>query len=237
MAADYDFYRFEDRSLDERFDLPWIVGQHEWRSGIAARAFANPATGLDWLLQLRNAAKSRPQPPPPRVFVSHRQVDERWGRRNAWLAWDAETDFWLDIVDFDPAFQPQLIRIEQLLGRAPTRVELAILTAAIVEMALLNCTACLAVITRNAAGSLWIPYEYGRMKGGAIVAPQVCCWHDATTILRDDLAEYLHLGPVLPDERGIRNWHSAVVNGGQAGVGGRRTQAWRGSMPDVLPTG
>jgi hypothetical protein len=237
MADDYDFYRFEDRALEERFDLPWIVGQNEWRTGIASRAFANPATGRDWLDQLRSAAQRRPTPRTPRVFVSHRQTDERWGRRNAWLSWSADTDFWLDVVDFDPAFTVQRARIQALLGRPPTRLELAILTAAIVEMALLNCTACIAVMTRNAAGSAWIPYEYGRMKASAVLAPHVACWHDHTTLPVGDLAEYLHLGAILRDEMAVGGWHAQVVNAGQPGVGGRSTQPWRGAIPPVLPTG
>jgi hypothetical protein len=237
MAGDYDFYAFDDRPLDERFDLPWIVGEREWRAGIAARAFANPVAGRDWLEQLRAAAQRRPMPPVPRVFVSHRQVDKDCGLRNAWLAWNAETDFWLDIVDFDPQFLAQRARIEALLGRPPTRGELALLTAAIVEMALLNCTACIAVMTRRAAGSLWIPYEYGRMKASSMLAPHVACWHDTTSLPDSDLAEYLHLGPILRDEAAVGGWHAVVVNASQPGRGGSRTQPWRGPTPPRLPTG
>ncbi len=74
------------------------------------------------------------------MFVSHRQTDADWALRIAWLAWDEGLDYSLDIIHLDPTHNQQVINLEQTLGRSLSDFEKSVLTAAIIEMPLLNCT-------------------------------------------------------------------------------------------------
>jgi len=173
-----DYRWFESETLFDRFptDKTWIVGADAWRERMRQFSFPSPAAVYEFLNAIRSASRARPTPQCPRVFVSHRQVDEKVARRLAWLAWNEGFDYWLDVIDLDPQRNQQVIAIEQSLGRSLTLVETAVLIAAIIEMALLNCTHVIAAMTRNTAGSQWVPYEYGRAKDAAPVSLQAACW-------------------------------------------------------------
>jgi hypothetical protein len=76
----------------------------------------------------------------PRVFVSHRMVDVAYAERIAWLASQkAGLEYWLDVHD------PVLRLAGTTLSAG--HVVYAMTVAAIIEMALLNCTHVIAAHT------------------------------------------------------------------------------------------
>src|SRR5262245_33482396 len=152
--ADYRWYDYQSDPFEFRFPaFNWIAGRNEWEALIMQFLLGgNLARAQELLNDIRRVALRMPKPPPcPRVFISHRQIDEKRARRIAWLAWDERFDYWLDVVDLDPARNKQVKILEKRLGRKLTDIEKSILTAAIIEMALLNCTHVLAVMTDNTA--------------------------------------------------------------------------------------
>ena len=91
-----------------------------------------------------------------------------------------------------------------LLGvRGPTRQQSAAATAGIIEMALLNSTHVVAVMTPNTAGSQWVPYEYGRVKEPVPITLQAACW---VSRLVTALPEYLYLGVITKAESDLQLW-------------------------------
>lgn len=233
---DYRWFDFQHLPFVERFPprMGWIVGAGEWAAGMRQFPPRDAAAANQFLDSIRLAGRPRPRPQCPRVFVSHRQIDEMAARRLAWLAWDEGFDYWLDVIDLDPQRNQQVIAQEQILGRTLTAFEKSVLIAAIIEMALLNCTHVLAAMTDNTAGSQWVPYEYGRVKEALPVAVQAACWR-APTLPRSHLAEYLHLGAVLDSESEIRMWMRGE-RAAYAGCPGGHRGSWGGSQPDPLPT-
>lgn len=135
----------------------------------------------------------------PRVFISHRQCDKSEALRVAWVATQQQFDYWLDILD------PQIAAAQ--IHPALTTYQQAILIASIVELALLNCTHVLAVMTANVYGTMWIPYEYGRVKDSALTSVRAGAWFDESwTPLA--MPEYFHLGQIFRSEADVRNWFS-----------------------------
>ena len=77
--------------------------------------------------------------------------------------------------------------------------------AAIIEMALLNSTHVVAIMTANTKGSEWVPYEYGRVKTPQLpISLQAACWADPKISI--DLPGYLYLGEIHRSETDIRQW-------------------------------
>ncbi len=112
-------------------------------------------------------------------------------------------DIWIDVLD------PYLTSVATV-----SNFKNAVATAIIVEMALLNCSHVLAVMTDNTSGSFWVPYEYGRIKERIPFADNVTAWFDASnppgTICPPPLTvvnpEYLCLGHQLHCEPQLRSW-------------------------------
>ena len=96
--------------------------------------------------------------------------------------------FWLDVLD------PQL-----------PGLTLGVQIAAVIEMALLNCTHVIAMETSNSPGSAWIPYEYGRVKTNVLYSIQAGCWVQPG-VQPLALAEYYLLGEVTRTENDIKVW-------------------------------
>jgi hypothetical protein len=154
----------------------------------------------DPLLELRRLHRTREQNLQlrcPRVFISHRRCDKNEALRVAWLANAKRFDYWLDILDPNIAaasLNPNLSGNRQ-----------AVLLAAIIEMALLNCTHVLAVMTKNVLGTMWMPYEYGRVKDSALTSVRAAGWFDQSWHL-SNVPEYFHLGQKLFDDPAVSNW-------------------------------
>lgn len=156
-----------------------------------------------------------------RVFVSHQRNDVRYAERIAWLADQHGFEYWLDVHD------PVLGLINAL--PLPSVMQ-SVLVAAIIEMALLNCTQVISVQTVHAQGSRWVPYEFSRCKRRYLVSTQVASWFDSG--VRPGTADYLRLGVCAYREAEVRQWLAHEWSrSGCAPAGG----AWRGSEPGPLP--
>jgi hypothetical protein len=238
---DYNYLEYADAPLQRRYpNVEWVFGLKEWLEGAERypfrelaelRDFANVP---DWPRRIRDAQKPAWSRKCPRVFISHRQWDVETALRIAWLAADEGFDYWLDVTDLGPW-------LARTLPATPGDPRLAnpimeeILMAAIIEMALLNCTHVIAVMTANTAGSQWVPYEYGRKKPATMTSNFVSCWWDMTTLRAKDLPGYTHLAPVHLNEYEIRAWLSTERANYRECSNGPNT--WKGGKTEVLPTG
>ena len=206
----YDYRDFENLPWFDRFP-EWVQGYGAWREN----ANTNP---LERLIEARRARTTRPVR--PCVFVSHRRCDVDQAERIAYLACQAGCDYWLDVHD------PLLSGVQSsggLSGRGQ-----AIITAAIIEMGLLNSTHVVAVMTSNTAGSQWVPYEYGRVKDPVPVSLQAACWIEPG-MPPPALADYLYLGPQWRTESDIAMW-LAKTGSTRPGHSG-----WKRPVPAALP--
>jgi hypothetical protein len=91
-------------------------------------------------------------------------------------------DVWLDVLD------------PILGGLQPRRPAYSWPIACIIEMALLNSTHLVAVMTTDTNGSQWVPYEFGRVKVDQVITS------NSSSLLVElaltDVPEYLLLCPV-----------------------------------------
>jgi hypothetical protein len=162
--------------------------------------------------------------------------------RLAWLAQNAGWSYWLDIIDLASA-PAQLAALARWLGRPLTPLQIAIFTASLIEMGLLNCTHVIAAMTGNTKGSQWVPYEYGRIKEASRVVMNAASWWDSTTIAKkEDLPEYLHLSPILEKETAISAWLGAELGAASKqypNCSGRPRNDWPKHIapPRLPPTG
>ncbi|NUO51341.1 MAG: toll/interleukin-1 receptor domain-containing protein [Polyangiaceae bacterium] len=193
----------------------WVVGSDQWAQ--------QPGDIL-----------SLPLPPaprllPPRLFISHSQHDPDFAERIAWLADSRGFEYWLDI--HDPLLSGG--------GPVPPRV-----VASTIEIALINCTHLLAVYTKNAFGSVWVPYEYGRAKDRlGILSDSISAWIPTnSTDKPSSVPDYLLLGrqfqvrPLHPTpnaEPDIQKWldDELIKAGRLPGHGG----TWTALPPLHLP--
>lgn len=252
---DYHWLDFADRPLPQRFPpWDWIAGVEAWAEGAERFPFGLPphrdpldpnfngVLGLPpaaakWVKDIREAPRKTDSQPCPRVFVSHRQVDDKEARRIAWIAGREGFDYWLDVIDLDPQRNLQVQMLQGQLGRPLTALEASILTAAIIEMALLNCGYVLAAMTANTAGSQWVPYEYGRIKDVGPFGLHAACWWDTTTLPRGALPEYLYLGGILRNEHGVAAWFRQHLVSHPSCPGSSRAVSVGAAEPPPLRTG
>ncbi|HEY5823005.1 MAG TPA: toll/interleukin-1 receptor domain-containing protein [Cyclobacteriaceae bacterium] len=127
-----------------------------------------------------------------RIFISHQQSDINYAERIAYLAYQQHCQYWLDAHD------PLLHYANGLPIQPPQK---SILIAGIIEIALINCTQVLAVMSPNSAGSKWIPYEYGRI--AHIGIDDASAWQHPNLI---DPPEYMCLRPIHHCRVDIDNW-------------------------------
>jgi hypothetical protein len=153
------------------------------------------------LNRLRNIPRQSSPSACPRVFISHKSADKAESFRIAYLACNAGFDFWIDVLD------PNLAAIIPF----PNSLQKSVATALIIEMAILNCSHVLAVMTPNTKLSRWVPYEYGRVKDRTRISTQAGSWLEASVRSSGDFPEYLHLGPLLDSEPNISGWFNAEL--------------------------
>lgn len=160
--------------------------------------------------------------PECRVFVSHQSRDVAYAERIAWLATQHGFEYWLDVHD----------PILTLANRADLPAAIKGLTiAAIIEIALLNCSHIVAVQTVNSRQSRWVPYEYGRTKHRVASSQQAASWFD-TGVRLDPGGDYLSLGMCAFSERDVGNWLAEQAKAGTCkGIGAK----WTGEIPTPLP--
>lgn len=181
--------RFEDRYTDatdldgERMDQEDCLTSESWERELGQRK----------VLEDRDYERKLGEKPALmqriglRVFISHRQSDEAKARAIAKHLKANDIAYWLDVLD---------ARLS-----SPSKPALAV--ANIIEIALLNCTHVLALMTDNSSGSAWIPYEYGRVKERRLQVENAAAFrHKLTT----PLPEYMLLGKVHETNAEMIGW-------------------------------
>ena len=217
--ANYDWREYQGRSWFDRFP-EGVRGYTAWRR----RQFES---GRDLRTMEGDIKQARERvtvaPSQPCVFVSHRRSDEALARRVAFLACQEGFDYWLDVVD------PNLSGVTGVT--VTSKGDKAAATAAIIEMALLNSTHVVAIITANTKGSEWVPYEYGRVKTPqSPTTLQAACWTEPG--IGFDLPGYLYLGEIHRSETDIKQWFRTELRKRPGGITG--PCGWSGPVPDPL---
>lgn len=128
------------------------------------------------------------------VFISHRSTDKTEAIHAANILGGRGIDYWLDIED------PVLAALGRDHGLPGGQV--ALLTALVIEIALLNSTHVLALITTKTKGSMWVPYEYGRVKKSRLFAQEAASLSPPSYIL----PEYMLLGTCMRDTNDLQTW-------------------------------
>ncbi|AEW01257.1 hypothetical protein A4D02_35815 [Niastella koreensis] len=148
------------------------------------------------LFLLRNLFTPRLANDCPRLFISHRQGDQDYALRIAQLAHKKKFAYWVDVLD------PDLKILEG--SNIPERL-LPLVTACIIEMALINCTHVIACMTTKTRGSLWLPYEYGRITELPGNSNKAAAWLHPN-LAPKDFPEYMLLGESFRHESEIESW-------------------------------
>jgi len=144
-----------------------------------------------------------------RVFISHRMDAADWAERVAWLAsTSAGLEYWLDVHD------PVLRWATATLP--PTDPRYAAAIAAIIEMALLNCTHVIALHTPpnplpgnprpSWIPSQWIPYEIGRAKSRKVFSDQMSGWFHPQVRPPGLRGEYVLLADRRLSDADVETW-------------------------------
>jgi len=194
--ANYDWRDFEDADWLHRFPLDLgFLGIELWREQPHPEMWA----AAPWWIERITARQGRVSlPTTPRLFISHKQSDESEARKVASWASSAGFEFWLDVLD------PNLAALERFAGYLTPEL-IAVATAAIIEMALLNSTHVLAVLSQATAKSRWVPYEYGRAKDSTVVSHRASSWL-LPGVSSSDVAEYVHLGEKFSYDSQVQAW-------------------------------
>jgi hypothetical protein len=198
--SSFDWQAVLTRSLGTRYPLQPqgdVLGIAEWERFVYHFPFPNPEAAWPWLEALHRAKLAAPARVCPRIFVSHKQADVDYAKRIAWLVQGEKIEYWLDAIDLPLALAPWI--------PAGAGFNSTLLIAALIEMALINCTHVLAVMTPQTAPSRWVPYEYGRIKDDPPGHLTASCWRHKDLPV-SDLSEYLLLAPILSNETDIRGW-------------------------------
>lgn len=188
--SNYIYFQNDRKRIFERFpDNEDIRGRYEWRE-----YYTNPAVLLNKLREFGTP----PYPDScPRLFISHRQVDDQLALRVAQIASTCGFEYWVDVLD------PGLRSLDD--NTYYTKEQISILTACIIEMALINCTHVITLMTPNTRGSQWVPYEYGRITEIPSVYERACAWKHPL-LSKADLPEYMDLGIIAENEHDIISW-------------------------------
>jgi len=195
--ADFQF-RDSDGFRARFSELPQDArGREEWQRGMRLFPFESTDQGEEWLGRIRALRNDIKPLDCPRVFVSHKKEDSVIARQLRDVIRSEGFDTWLDVIDLPP--------IPPLRTSGQTKLNQAILLAAIIEMALVNCSHLVAVMTDNTVSSRWVPYEYGRVKDDPPARLAVAAWVDPPALVTQ-LPEYNYLAPVFTQEAQFRRW-------------------------------
>lgn len=193
MPDNYDYREYAEGPFTARFSVygNWVWGMEGWQ-----RLVSDPTLRALNAIREEGIKKMRQTPQIcPRLFVSHRQSDTKYALHIAKIATDEGFQFWLDILD------PYL---QSLNTKTYTPDEVTLLAAGIIEIGLINSTHVLAVITHQTQGTMWVPYEYGRITAIPTLTGRACAWiHPNQSFY---LPEYLLLGQQTHNESEIRKW-------------------------------
>jgi hypothetical protein len=209
-SLSYDWAEFRDHSLDSRFP-EWAIGYSLWRDFSyrleSLEDFKRFQQGMARERERRRGNGVLPNGI-TRVFVSHKQENRDEALRVAWIIQNKGHHFWLDVLE--PTLQSNSLRPIQVAG--------------IIEMALLNCSHVIVLITDDSVRSRWIPYEYGRAKEPTPYSLNAASWlHPA---INQKIPEYLYLGVMTGSEKDIYDWLPPALQPGPP---------WSGPEPPPLP--
>ena len=184
-----------DQGLDKRFvgDYAGVdLWEELFRNQFGTEAWAAAAH----FLLASNAFESRRRPAKQQetVFISHRQKDTPLARKAAKILRARGVFAWLDVED--PTLS-QLSGPQHLHGAVTF-----LFTALIIEMALINSTHVLALFTNNTKGTMWVPYEYGRIKRDNVFARQA----GSLYLSGPPVPDYTLLGTQLWNMSELNNW-------------------------------
>ena len=171
-------YREASKALGDRFP-EGALGRAWWQSLQEPR----PNARSEWFPSPSNLRAAKTHFSVPRVFVSHKREDLAAAVDVA--NWVRETGCytWFDAENLPGVGDPVLI-------------------AGIIEMALLNSTHVIAVMTQRTLSSTWVPYEYGRVKADLPHSDTAACWVPRDLLL----PAYLYLGEVTRTKGGVQRW-------------------------------
>jgi len=186
--ASFDYRENELYGIAGRFRGEDVAHHELWSS----MRWAEPGRGAsDFLGQAltQRAATNR------RLFISHKSTDTNLALDVVSWCNSVGLDYWLDVLD------PRL-------GAVPkSSPHYGITIAAIIEMALLNCTHVLVIYTDDAATSRWVPYEYGRVKIPTVRSLQAAAWDETASTT---LPEYLLLGTICQSRASAERWVKSI---------------------------
>ena len=162
--------------------------------------YTSSRSGEEWIVILLLNKIRIPKVLPdrcPRLFISHRQADYIYALRMAQIANAGGFEYWVDVLD------PALAYLTRLSTNADKLKSL--LTACIIEMALVNCTHVIACVTPKSRGSLWQPYEYGRITEVPGYFKKAAAWLHPN-LNKIDYPEYMLLGENFTNPKKISQW-------------------------------
>lgn len=166
----------------------------------------SPVTLGEWVLTILLEKLKSSFPPLsgkrrcPRLFISHRQTDTSYALGIATIAAHEGFAYWVDVLD------PNLQSLPGMTHLSPRMKSL--LTACIIEMALINCTHVIACLTPASRGSLWLPYEYGRITRMPGRRHPAAAWVHFN-LSTADFPEYMYLGVITQRRNDIVQWLTA----------------------------
>jgi hypothetical protein len=197
-----------DRDLSQRYDSD-IRGHSQWQALVQAVKEAGErqsGSGLELYQAFDDFLESIARLPPLacaaecRVFVSHRRADLFYAECIAEIAAAERYGYWLDVED------PILKFAGGPSIQSPAR---ELLIAGAIEIALINVTHLVAVMTVHTQGSKWVPYEIGRARQRLLYSPRSAVWLEPNTPL-NNCGEYVHLGRITNSKRDIEDWLSST---------------------------
>lgn len=220
-----------ERDLMDRYDAPDVEqeGARAWRRFLETLlAGHDEAEALSELILTLQGLPDRTMAQ-PRIFISHRRVDVAYAERIAWLASQrAGLEYWLDV--HDPTLRLANVTIPA------TSPRYAVIIAAIIEMALLNCTHVIAAHTPPPAPLLpwipsqWISYEFARAKSRKVYSKQAAGWFHPAVRPPESRGEYVLLADRCLSDPDVEQW---LVSRGSP----TNPKAYRGGHgpPNALP--
>lgn len=186
--ASFDYRENEACGIAERFRGEDVAHYELWSSLHWAEPDRAASDFLGQVLTQRAATKRR-------LFISHTRTDTNLALDVVSWCNSVGLDYWLDVLD------PSLNAVPK------SSSYYALTIAAIIEMALLNCTHVLVVYTDDAATSRWVPYEYGRVKIPTVRSLQAAAWNETALTT---LPEYLLLGTVCRPRASAEKWVKSI---------------------------
>lgn len=213
MRFDWRQAEDEEAPLARRFPDS-AIGFGAWAelaSMVEEPASADPGAMLDAFLRMVDAAGQGGPPSPGRastLFISHQRRDVGFAERVAYLGCQAGLDYWLDI--HDPVLRVATGTI------SPTDPRYPVIIAAIIEMALLNCSHIVAVHSDHSLKSRWVPYEFGRARDRRIRSFNSGSWFHPRTRAAAH-GDYLSLSRTSSGgETDVKRWLSRWSPGGSS---------------------